>query len=148
MPSTATGEVSNSQDGKTLTYTDTGSYTGLVSRILNIYDSNGILLDTIDMGVLLVATYAITADGYYTFICTVFDNTGGPFIATKNFLAENIYIAALLNFLSSLGCCNGCIPENIFLADLYAGGAEDSGSFALGPQAQQQITAANKLINS
>ena len=147
MASTASGKVTNSQDGKTLTYTDTGSYSTIISRILTIYDANGVLLNTINMGATLVSTFGITADGYYTFICTVVDNTG-TFTATVNFLAENIYIAAMLSFLAGLGCCNGCIPENVFIADLYAGGAEDSGSFGFGPQAQQQITAANTLINS
>lgn len=141
------GEVSNTIQGTILTFTDTGTgYGTIVSRTLQIFDSNNVLLDTINMGVALTANYPITADGYFVFILTVIDNTG-TYTCTVKYLAENIYIAALLNILAGIGCCGGGIKENVFLADLYAGGAEDSGSIGLGPQAQQQITTANTLIN-
>lgn len=151
MASTPSGKVTSSQGGTVLTYLDTGSYGTVSSRTLVIYDSNGVPVATFNMGASLSQTYNITADSYFSFVCTVADNvSGSPWIATVNYLAENICITTMVNAVSQLGCGCDCGSEKltyIDISNIFRFCAESTALFGLGVSAQSLITAANTYIS-
>jgi len=100
-----TASISQSSDGLTLTYTYSTTLT-VTTASLSIYDSNGTLLTTIDMGTNLSTTYGITADVYLSFVLNV--NTGADIITT-NYISTQFYknAQAVLASVSNLPC--GCI---------------------------------------
>ena len=143
------GNVTNATNGLLLTFNDTttGYTLPIVSKILTIYDAFGNVLGTINMGSTTVATFAITADAWYSFVMAVTDQTG-PYTLTVNFLAENIYIASFLNAMVNTGC--GCQPGmfcNINKADLNLTAAERFSLAGNSSAADVTITAANVYIN-
>lgn len=148
--SAASATITNSLDGKTLTFNDTGSYGTIISRSLQVNDFNGNPLSTINMGLTLTTPYGITADQWIQFVLTVVDNTG-TFTVTKNYLAEGIYTALFLNIMKQLGCSCNCSQEafeNLFIGEIFLMTAE---RFAIGSapiSAENNIVAANLYINS
>lgn len=151
MASIPSGKVTSSQGGTVLTYSDTGSYGTVSSRILVISNSNGVPVATFNMGSSLTQNYTITADGYFSFVCTVVDNvSGSPWIAVVNFLAENICVTTLVNVVVQLGCGCNCGSEELTYSDItttYIFCADSAALFGLGVAAQSLITAANIIIS-
>lgn len=147
--SVASGVVTQSANGGTLTFTDTGTYGTVSSRELVIRDSDGEILDEIDMGASLTATYTITADIYASFELTVIDNTG-TYTTTVNYLSTAFYDIVFANVIAQLGCNCNCGSEQLTYADisqLYKSAAERYALSGLAPAAQNAITAANTIIN-
>jgi len=112
MPSTPSGTaVENSLTGGSIIYTDTGSYGVVSSRILTIYNSAGTLLQTINMGSTLTATYTFPADVWLKFVCTVTDNvSGSPWVTTVYIVAQGYYWNAYLAQFNATNC--GCQGNN------------------------------------
>jgi len=138
--------VTQSADGTSLTFTDTSTLSGgLVSRSLVITDQNGDVLDTVNMGSALIATYIIDADGYFTFTETLIDGTG-PHTVVINYLSTAFYEIAFANTISLSGC--SCAPCDYADNSYYL--MQAAIRFALGGfgvAAATNITAANILIS-
>lgn len=151
MASTAAGTVTQSGDGTVLTYTDIGSYGTVISRVLTIYDYDANVLATINMGASLTATYNITADGYFTFICEVFDDTGGPFTATVAYLSTAFFQIAFAPQIAAQECpaCDTfAVFYNLNRAYLSEQAALIYASHGASVQAQNNITQANFYVNT
>lgn len=145
--STASAIVSQANlSGSELLWTDTGSYGTIISRTLNIYDCNGNLLQTVNLGGTLTYVYTITADGFYQFSATIVDNTGS-YISVVDYVAIGFYTASYLNAFNAAGCgcnipqCNLEIAENFYNAALRFNLAS---SFVA---ANSNIIAANVYVN-
>lgn len=148
MPSVSSGTVTNNIAGDQLTFTDTGAYTAPVtSRILTIFDPNGTLLATIDMGSSLTTVYPITADQYLSFVLNVTDATGPVTPSTVNYLAQGFYTVAYLNQLAQNGC--GCAGSfcNLNVAELFLAAAQRFGVAGLGIASNVNIIRANVYVN-
>lgn len=147
MSVVVSGNVSQSASGNILTFTDTSSgIISLVSRTLQIYDQNGVLLTTINMGASLTATYNITSDGYFQFVETIVDNTG-TYILTKNYLSTAFTDNVIVNTLTQLGC--SCSLESFNFIDIayffrFAALRLALGGF--GVSAQANILAAFSIV--
>lgn len=141
--------VTQAADGSPLTFTDTSTgVTGLVSRTLNIYDSDDELLTSINMGVSLTAEYAITTDQYLSFVEVIVDGSGTT-TGTVNFLSTAFYEIAFANAIAALPAdfnCGSNTLTYIDIADLYKQAAERYALSALAPAAQNAINAANYYI--
>ena len=137
-----------------LTYTDNSTgIVGLVSRILNVYDPNDVLLFTVNMGSNPVAVVNITADGYFSFQLTTVDGGGthGPTGCTTNFVSTSFYIsvfpAEIANISTYCGNQTGQIL-NYSNAQNNRYAAVDAGVFGQGVLAQGLIVYANFLLNT
>lgn len=134
-----------------LTFTDESTGVGtLVSRVLNIYDYNNNLVDSINMGATLVAIYNTSADGYFSFEEIIVDNTG-TYTGTCNYLCMAFYISLYAPAVASLATYCGDLTGQIYNQsnaqnNRYA--ALDMASFGQGVIAQQLITRANFLIET
>lgn len=117
MASEASGTVSNNLAANLLTFTDTGTYGTVSSRILLIKDRNGIVLATINMGTNLTAPYYITADAEFDFFLTVVDNTG-TFTTHVYYPAIGFYTIAYLNRFNNNNC--GCDPRGLYVDEAEA----------------------------
>lgn len=153
MALTVTGNITSSIPVAglvTLTFTDTTEGVGtLVSRILTIYDDNGDMVDTINMGTNLTAQYQISQDVYLSFSETIIDNTG-TYTGIVNDTSTAFYnftfpplVAAILNDCDTFGQI-----YNLTRAELYKDSAITFGTFGLGVNAQQNITQANFYLNT
>lgn len=137
--------VQNNLTGSELLWSDTGSYSTIISRTLNIYDCNGELLQTVSLGTALTYTYTITADAFFQFICTVVDNTG-TFESEVDYVAIGFYTAAYLNAFTGnvplpINNCNLDTAENFLNAALRF---NVGGNFVA---AQTNIVLANYFVN-
>lgn len=148
--STPSGTVVQANlSGSELRFTDTGSYGTIVSRNLSIYDYQGVLLITVDLGTNLTYLYTITADQWLHFQNVVIDETG-TYTTDIYFTATGFYVAAYLNLFSSTNCgcqgvnCNMEYAEYAYQAALRFTLAGLAGA----AQAQRNIVAANVLINT
>lgn len=122
----------------------------LVSRTLNIYDYNNNLVDTVNMGATLTATYNVSADGYFSFQEIIVDNTG-TYTGTFNFLCISFYVSLYAPAVAALTTYCGDLTGEIYNQsnaqnNRYAG--LDMASFGQGVIAQQLITRANFLITT
>lgn len=143
MALTVTGVVTSNPSGNTLTFTDTTTGVGtLVSRTLNIYNANGVLLTTINMGATLSTTYSITADQYLSFVETIIDNTG-TYTGTVNIVSDGFYWVANLNMLVLFNP-NFC---NITISLAFLAAAQRYGLAGNGIAAQANIILANYYVN-
>lgn len=133
----------------TLTFTDMSTGVGtLVSRILTIYNSNAVLVTTINMGATLTATYIVTTDQYLSFVETIVDNTG-TYVLTVNYLSTTFYQISFANTIAALPNDFNCGSEQltyIDISDLYAQAADRYALSALAPAAQNAINTANYFI--
>jgi len=150
MGSIVSGKVSPSPGGTVLTFTNTGTYSlPFVSQVLTVYDCNGnVAYGPFNMGQNLTQTVNITADGWFSFVNVITDQTGALSPIPVNYLAEGIYIAAFLNRLVANGC--NCMPQQfctMFKAQLNEQAAEWFAIPGLGVASQSSITAANVYIN-
>jgi len=129
-------------------FTDTGSYTAPVTiRVLNVYDSNGALLDTFNMGASLTQEIDVTADSYLSFNLNITDATGELPTYIYNYLTTGIYKASYLSRMASLGCKCDNIPGQVYIAEEYV---KTSYRYLIGGQgeaSQLAINAANTYIN-
>lgn len=135
----------------TLTFTDATTGLGTVSsRILVISDANGNILQTINMGSSLTATYSITQDIYASFVETIVDNTG-TYTATVNYVSTAFYIYAYAPAVVSVSseCCDtfGTILR-LYDAEDNKNAAVYMAQFGQGVNSQALITQANFLVNS
>lgn len=141
------GEVTQSLDGRDLTFTDQSTGVGtLISRILVIYDADGDILTTINMGGTLTAPYDITADAYFSFVETIIDNTG-TYTLIVNYLSTTFYeitYAPLANKLDCCSCEEKCL--NIYKSDIAKNVAELFASRSVAALAQSNIEDANALL--
>jgi len=146
----ASGVISQSLSGNTLTFTDTSTGVGTItSRILTIYDSGGTLLDTIDMGAGLTATYGITSDVYLTFVLTLTNDAAETYTVTVNYISVRFYKnaqAALAALLSVPCSCEGIVCSGLVKARESINAA--TTYFNIGDAASSQImlTAADFYI--
>lgn len=139
------GVVTQSLDGETLTFTDSSTGITVTSRILTIYDSNGELLETIDMGGNLTATYNITADVYLSFILTL--NTTQT--VTVNYISTQFYILAqarLASLLSYPCKCEGATCSTMVKARECINSAITYFNIGDGESSQLMLTAADYYI--
>lgn len=122
----------------------------LISRVLNIYDYNNNLVDTVNMGATLTATYNVSTDGYFSFQEIIVDNTG-TYTGTFNFLCISFYVSLYAPAVAALTTYCGDLTGQIYNQsnaqnNRYA--ALDMASFGQGVIAQQLITRANFLITT
>jgi hypothetical protein len=138
-----------SQLGGIITFTDTSTISGsLVSRILIIKDPNDVVLATINMGVVLIATYTITSDQYLKFVETIVDGSGSHTVE-EDYMSVYFYVTQFLAIMKQLGCCrNTPVFNQLNEAGNYYDAAND---YALtvdgGILANLNIIAANKVLN-
>lgn len=142
----ASGTVTQSLDGKTLTFVDTSSgLPTITSRILSIYSPTNVLLDTINMGASLTATYAITQDGWFRFSLSL---NSGAYTTIVDYLAQNFYYTGLIN-KSRTDC--GCSSNNSLCSDVAKAMMADKAAvfyttYGFAANADTSIKAADALI--
>jgi hypothetical protein len=134
-----------------LLFTDTSTgISGLISRMLNIYNFNNILVATINMGAVLTANFPVSADGYYNFTETIVDGSGTTigdvaFLSTSFY--ESLYAPAIASLPTQCGNQTGQIL-NYSNAQNNRYAAVDAGVFGQGVLAQGLITRANFLLTT
>ncbi len=144
--STASATVAQANlSGSQLLWSDTGTYSTIISRTLNIYDSDGELLQTVSLGAALTYTYTITADAFFNFTAVVVDNTG-TFTSEVDYVAIGFYTASYLNAFTGnvplpINNCNLDRAENFLNASLRF---NVGGNFV---SAQTNIVLANYFVN-
>jgi hypothetical protein len=149
MATVFSANITQAANGSPVYYNDTTTgITGLVSKVLTIYDSNGDLLDTINMGSSTTASYVITTDLYLATVLTIVDGNGTT-VGDLNYLSTAFYEIAFANAIAALPCdfnCGSNALTYIDIADLYKQAAERYALSALAPAAQNAINAANYYI--
>lgn len=136
----------------TLTYEDssTGIVNPVTSRVLVISDANGVVLETINMGASLTATYDVESDQYLTFTQTMVD-ANGSHVGTTNYLCETFYKyqfpQSILDVSSVCGDTFGVL-QNLSNSDLYRTAAEDAGEFGQGVISNSLIVQANFYLTT
>lgn len=118
----ASATISAPISGSPLLFTDTSTdLPTITSRILTIYAADGTLLDTINMGASLTASYPITTDQWLRFVLTL---NVGAYSVTVDYLSENFYYNGLINHVKSGCACSGntlCAdPAKAMLSDKAA----------------------------
>jgi hypothetical protein len=140
--------VENSLLGGSILYTDTGTYGAVTSRILTIYDYQGNIVTTINMGATLTATLTFPVDAWFHFQCVVIDNTG-TLTADVYLVAVGYYWFAYQNQYNASACgCNGnnsnlVISQLALASSLRSNLAGTTGAAV----AQRDIVAANYFAN-
>lgn len=126
---------------------------GLISRVLNIYDPNDVLLDTVNMGGTNTASYNTPADGYFSFQLTTVDSNGthGPTGCTTNIVSTAFYMSVYAPAIAAISTYCGNQTGQILnysnaQNNRYA--AIDAGVFGQGVLAQALITYANFLVTT
>ena len=151
MAIVVSGNIQQSAGGNILTFTDTSTGVGtLVSRTLNIYDANGNLLQTINMGATLAATYNITADAYFQFIETIVDNTG-TYTLTINYLSTVFYQNAFSTAIAGVTTYDSDffgVVSNLNISQDYYQAANRFFIGGFGVSANNMITQANFFVNT
>lgn len=151
MSVVVSGNITQSAGGNVLTFTDTSTGVGtLVSRTLSIYDPNGNLLQTINMGVSLTTTYNITTDAYFQFVETIVDNTG-TYLLTINFLSTVFYQNAFSNAIAGVTTYDSDffgIISNLNLSQDYYQAANRFFIGGFGVSAQSMIQQANFYVST
>ncbi len=130
----------------TLTYTDssTGVAAPVTSRVLVISDANGTVLETINMGASLTATYDVESDQWLEFAETVVD-ANGTHTGNVNYLSTGFYDyqfpQSILDVSSVCGDMFGVL-QNLNNAQLFYTAAEDAALFGQAVAADNLITQA------
>lgn len=109
--------VSQSADCTTLTLTDTSNYTtndegwaigDFTDRKFLIYDSDGILIDTIELGALLTATYTLTVDKMLSATLSCTPPVGDPITKTHSILSTCFLQLCYAELVAKTDCgCGG-----------------------------------------
>lgn len=142
-----TGTVTQGAALSPLTFTDTSTGITVTSRTLTVYDSNGTIVNTYNMGTNLTQTVPITKDVYYSFLLTL----NGSQSATINYLSTRQYDLQALTLESALDCsCKApkSLCDNAIKALMAKDRAVTYLLFGQGQNAQRNIDAANALILS
>lgn len=147
MPVVTKGEVTQDPSGSPLTFTDQTTGLGtIISRNLSIYDGNGNLLATINMGGSISTDLDITADGYFSFIEVIVDNTG-TYTALVNYLSTAFYEITYAPLANKLDCCGNeekCI--NLYKGEICKSDAILFFERGVAELAQSNIEAANLFL--
>lgn len=105
--------ITQSQDGKTLTATDSSNYGGnteginaadIVTRVVTIYDQNNTLLQTVNMALNTPFDYLITADGFFRYHSIFSTVVPVAYTADNKYLSTQFYKQAQLNLAPKLRC--------------------------------------------
>lgn len=139
--------VVQSSDGTQYTATDISTGITVTSRVLTIFDSTGALIQTINMGVSLTATYGITTDKYLTFTLTL----NGSITKSVTVLSTRFYDLQALTLEQALDCtCKSSksLCNNATLAMMAKDRAITFFEFGQGVSSQRNIDAANDLIEN
>jgi hypothetical protein len=151
MSVVVSGNITQSAGGNILTFTDTSTGVGtLVSRTLNIYDANGNLLQTINMGASLTTTYNITTDAYFQFVETIVDNTG-TYTLTINYLSTVFYQNAFSTATAAVSTYDSDyfgVTSNLSISLGYYTSAFRFFIGGFGVSANNMITQANFFVNT
>lgn len=155
------GKFTQSDDNKTLTYTENTNYgandqgivTGDVSaRELKLYDANNVLLATLTLifadGV-WKATYVIAADIYVSGVLKVTLTAGPIYSGTNNYTSVGFYNSAFLAALKlekDCGCKNNNRCSDINFSQSLKSEAILLAARGFGLQSQQAITDALVLV--
>lgn len=149
--SVCSGTVTQSSNGEVLLFRDTGIYNAPVtSRVLNVYDNDGNLVQTISMGGTLTTSVNITTDVYYSFVLTVIDSTG-TFTCTVNFLSTAFFEIAFAPAIAAQDCpCDDvfAVFYNLNRANLFKEAAEIYAQRGVAQNAQANIDEANFYVNT
>lgn len=139
------GQVTQSAALSPLTFTDTSTGISVTSRSLSVYDSNGTLVNTYNMGTNLTQAVSITKDVYYSFILTLNGNQN----VTVNYLSTRQYDLQALTLEQSLNC--SCKSSSSLCSDTIKALMAKNWAityllFGQGQNSQRNIDAANALI--
>ncbi|MCW3111363.1 MAG: hypothetical protein JWQ09_5869 [Segetibacter sp.] len=149
MAVVVSANITQDPTGTPVTFVDSSTGVGtLTSRTLVITDANGVVLQTINMGATLTATFPLTKDLYLTFTLIIIDNTG-TYVLVKNYLSTIFYQIAFSNAIAVYGCnCKDTQGSIYDKANRFKSAADIFASRGLAPAAQLNIDAANKLIGN
>lgn len=147
--SVASGTVQQSGiNGGAALYTDTGVYNTIISRNLTVYDFQGNILQTFNMGSNLTQIYTFPGDAWFQFTCVVVDNTG-TYTNTVYFVSQGYYWDAYDVQFNATVC--GCIGNNYNLEKsqlaLNAALRFNLAGMAGAASAQNCIIQANYFVN-
>ncbi len=139
------GKVLQGASLSPLTFQDDSTGITVTSRSLSVYDSNGDLVNTYNMGVNLTQDVPITKDVYYSFILTL----NGTQSTTVNYLSTRQYDLQALTLEEALDC--NCKSSKSLCTDatkamMSKDWAETYFIFGQGANAQRCIDSANTLI--
>lgn len=137
--------ITQSGDGTILVAHDDSTGITVTSRSLSIYDSNGDLLVTYNMGTNLTQNYTISTDGYFSFILTLNGNQN----VTTSYLSTRFYDLQALTLEQDLNCtCNSSksLCSDAIKALMAKNWAITYLLFGQGQNSQRNIDAANALI--
>lgn len=115
MPTPFLPHVTVLQDlsGSPLTLTDDSNYgsnsdgvtdASIVTRVINVFDQNNVLLDTINMAQDTPAIYPITTDGFFRFHLSFSTSAPVLFQADCKYLSTQFYENVQLNLAPKLRC--------------------------------------------
>jgi hypothetical protein len=109
--------VSQSADCTTLTFTDISNYTSndegwvigdFTDRKFLIYNSDGVLVDTIELGLLLTATYTLTVDKMLSVTLSCTPPTGPALLKTHSVLSTCFLQLCFAELVANTECgCGG-----------------------------------------
>lgn len=139
------GSVSQSTDGTILQFMDTSTGITVTSRSLSVYDSNGVVVNTYNMGTNLTQNVPITKDVYYSFLLTLNGNQTG----TVNYLSTRQYDLQALTIEQKISCncaTSNSLCTNATKALLAKSWAITYLLFGQGQNAQRNIDSANAYI--
>lgn len=130
-------------------FTDTGSYSTLISRNLTVFNYLGDVIQVFNMGVNLTQIFSFAADAWFQFTCVVVDNTG-TWTTNVYFVSQGYYWDAYTNQFNSTAC--GCVGNNCNLevSQLCLASALrfNLAGLAGAVSANRDILAANYFVNS
>lgn len=149
--STPSGTVTqNTLNGGSLLFTDTGSYSTIISRILTVYDYQGNVVSPspFTMGNNLTQIFTFAADAWFHFQCVVVDSSG-TWTTDVYFVADGFYWETYLTQFTSTNC--GCVLNNKNLEysqlALQAALRFNLAGLSGAASAQNCIVAANYFVN-
>ena len=137
--------ITQSADGETLVAHDDSTGISVTTKVLTVFDSNGDLIDTYNMGASLTQDVPITADGFYSMTLLI----NSSLTTTKTYLSTRFYDLQALTLEEALNC--GCSSSKSLCNDavkamMAKDWAETYFIFGQAVNAQRNITAANTLI--
>jgi hypothetical protein len=111
--------VAQSSDCKTLTFTDISNYTSnnegwtissFTDRKFLIYDSDGVLVNTVTLGSLLNGTYTLTVDKMLSVTLSCTPPTGPALLKTRSVLSTCFLQLCFAELVAKTdcGCGDGC----------------------------------------
>lgn len=118
----AQGSVTQSIDGKTLTFNDNSPYgnnnqnllvTNMTSRTVVVTDSVGNVIGTITLlGTALIGTLPITKDGWYHFAMSFVSNEPATYSGQLNYQSTQFFALSQRNYADQISCGCGCASRS------------------------------------